>query len=246
MLNEPTLEKLYAMRMGAMAEAWLTQQKEPKTAQLSFDERLGLLVDVEHLARQNRKLKRRLSEAKLRIPSACPEDIDTPARRNLNKATIRELARCQWIEHHNSVIITGATGTGKTYIACALANKACRMGYRVLYRRMPRLLSELKLARADGTYPRLLSRFAKTDLVVLDDWGIGSLTEMQRHDILELIEDRDALRSTVITSQLPQTKWHDHIGDPTVADAILDRVVHQAYKIALKGPSRRKTRRTAK
>jgi len=234
------------MRMNAMADAWLTQQKDPTITQVSFDERFGLLVDVEHLARHNRKLIRRLAEAKLRIPSACIEDIDTPPRRNLNKAVLRELATCRWVEQHNNVIITGATGTGKTYIACALASRACRSGYRALYRRVPRLWTELKLAHADGTYPRLLTRFAKVDVLILDDWGIGALTELQRHDVLEILEDRDGQRATVITSQLPQAKWHDHVGDPTVADAILDRVVHQAYKIDLKGPSRRKERATKK
>ncbi len=246
MLNEPTLDKLHAMRLNAMAGAWLEQQKDPEMAQLPFDERFGLLIDIEHLARHNRRLARRLSEAKLRIPSACTEDIDTAARRNLDKATVRELATCRWVHQHHNVVITGATGTGKTYIACALANKACRSNYRALYRRVPRLLSELKLARADGTYPRLLARFAKADVLVLDDWGIGSLTEMQRHDLFEVVEDRDGQRATVIGSQLPLTKWHTHIGDPTVADAILDRLVHQAYKIQLKGPSRRKERKAKK
>jgi len=246
MLNEPTLDKLHAMRLNAMAGAWLEQQKDPEMAQLPFDERFGFIIDIEHLARHNRRLARRLSEAKLRIPSACIEDIDTPARRNLDKAMVRELATCRWVHQHHNVIITGATGTGKTYVACALANKACRSDYRALYRRVPRLLAELKLARADGTYPRLLARFAKADVLVLDDWGIGALTEMQRHDLFEVIEDRDGQRATVVGSQLPLTKWHTHIGDPTVADAILDRLVHQAYKLQLKGPSRRKERTARK
>ena len=240
MLNEPTLEKLQAMRLTAMAEAWSEQQKEPDVAAMSFDERFGLLVDTEFLVRENKRLKRLLGEAKLRLRSACVEDVDYPARRNLDKKLIRQLATCQWIADHLNVIITGATGTGKSYIACALGNQACRSGHRTLYRRMPRLLDEVALARADGTYHRLLARLLRYDLLILDDWGLRPLKDAQRHDILEILEDRYDVRSTLVTSQLPKEKWHDHIGDPTVADAILDRLVHNAYTVGLKGPSRRK------
>lgn len=240
MLDQITLEKLYTMRLSPMAEAWLQQQKDPSLASLSFDERFAMLVDIEFLARENKRLQRLLAAAKLRLKNACVEDIDYPPRRKLDKATIRQLASCQWIQNHLNVIITGATGTGKSYIACALANQACRKNHRTLYRRMPRLLDELALARADGSYPKLLAKIARHDLLILDDWGMRPLKDTQRHDVLEILEDRYDVRSTLVTSQIPKEKWHDHIGDPTVADAILDRLVHNAYTLDIKGPSRRK------
>ena len=242
MLIEPTLDKLHAMRLNAMVEAWMEQAKDPHMAQLSFDERFGFLVDAEHLARYNRKLKRLLGQAKLRDRQACIEDLDYSTRRSLDRAVMRQLATCGWIDEQLNVVIHGATGTGKTYVACALGHQACRRGYRVLYRRVPRLFDELTLARADGTLVKLLSRFARTDVLVLDDWGLSTLTESQRLDLLEILEDRDGTRSTIVTSQLPPDTWHDTIGDPTVADAILDRIVHRAHTIRLKGPSRRRKR----
>jgi len=240
MLNEPTLEKLKALGLGAMAAAWLEQQKQPDIAQLSFDERFGLLLDAEWLDRENRRLTRRLQEAKLKLGQACVEDIDYPARRELDKAIVRQLSTCRWVEEHQNVIITGATGTGKTYLACALAQQACRKGYRSLYRRASRLFQELALARADGTYPRVLARIARIDVLVIDDWALSAVREPERQDLNEIMEDRHGLRSTVFTSQLPVAKWHDYLGDPTVADAILDRATSVAYRLALKGPSRRK------
>jgi DNA replication protein DnaC len=155
---------------------------------------------------------------------------------------MRQLATCRWVDEHHNILITGPTGVGKTYLACALAQQACRKGYRTFYRRLARLFEELTLVRADGSYPKLLAKLARADVLVLDDWGIGTLKDAQRHDLLEVMEDRDALRSTVITSQLPRDGWHDYLGDPTVADAVLDRLVHNAYTITLKGPSRRKER----
>jgi DNA replication protein DnaC len=240
MLNEPTVEKLQEMKLHAMAQAWIEQQQATDLGEASFDERFGLLVDSEYLARENRRLARLLREAKLRISDACVEDIDYAAARKLDKTLLRKLATCRWIQEHQNVVVTGATGTGKTYIACALAQQACRKGYRVLYRRLTRLFDEIMLARADGTYVRFLARLARIDLVVLDDWGLVPLKDRDRQDLLEIFEDRYGLRSLVITSQMPPKAWHEYLGDPTLADAILDRILHNAHRIVLQGPSRRK------
>ena len=240
MLNEPTMEKLRTLHLGAMAAAWATQREDPKSNELDFDTRFGLLVDAEHLARDNKRVGRALREAKLRLPNACIEDVDFPAKRELDRALVRTLGSCQWVAVHANIVITGPTGTGKTYLACAFAQQACRLGRRALYRRVPRLLEELALAHADGTYTRLLGRLAKIDVLVLDDWGLAPLREQERRDVLEILEDRHATRSTVITSQVPVENWHDYLADPTIADAILDRLVHNAHRIRLKGPSRRK------
>jgi len=240
MLNEPTVDKLRAMRLDALAAAWLEQQQQPDVIKLSFDERFAMLVDAEWIHRENRRLTRALKEAKLRLSQACIEDIDYPARRELDRAVIRQLATCRWVVEHHNIVVTGATGTGKTYVGCALAHQACRKGYRAIYRRASRLADELTLARADGSYPRLLTRLARTDVLVIDDWGHAPLRDQERRDLVEILDDRHGLRSTIMTSQLPVAKWHDHIGDPTNADAICDRVLHNAHRIVLKGPSRRK------
>lgn len=244
MLTEPTLTKLHEMKLNTMADAWQAQQQSSEMTKVDFDERFGLLVDAEHIARDNRRLERLLRAAKLRISGACVEDIDTPARRGLNKATLRQLSTCGWVRDRRNVIITGATGVGKTYVACALAQLACRRGHRGLYRRLPRLLDELALARADGTLTRLLTRLARIDVLILDDWGLVQLTDFGRRDLLEVLDDRYELRSTILTSQLPVKNWHEYIGDAQLADALLDRVVHNAYKLDLKGPSRRKEKTT--
>lgn len=245
MLTEPTIEKLTLMRLAAMASAWLTQQKDAKIGALSFDERFGLIVDAEWAARDNRKLARLLKDATLRIPSASVEDVRVSPQRGLDKPMLRQLATCGWIGEHLNVLITGPTGVGKSYLASALGQAACRRGRRVLYRRVPRLFDELALARAEGSYARLLARLAKADLLILDDWGLGGAQrETQRHDLLEVLEDRYGNASTIITSQLEVKKWHEWIGDPTIADAILDRVVHNAYKLSLVGPSGRKEKET--
>jgi DNA replication protein DnaC len=240
MLNEPTLNKLKELRLGAFAEAWLSQQAEPESASLGFDERLGLLVDAEWSARHNKRLSRNLREAKLKFPNACIEDVDFPPRRQLDKAVLRQLATCQWIETHQSIVITGATGVGKTYLACALAQHAIRKNYRAAYRRLSRLFDELALAKADGSYVRLLAQLARTDVLVLDDWGMTPIREAERRDLNEIMEDRWGNRSTIVTSQIPVAKWHDHIGDPTTADAVCDRILNNAHRVVLKGPSRRK------
>jgi DNA replication protein DnaC len=240
MLNEPTLDKMKTLRLDAMAEAWLGQQRDPEAGSLAFDERLGLLVDAEWLHRENKRLARNLKEAKLRFPGACIEDIDYPAKRALDRSMIRHLATCVWVKEHLNVVVTGATGTGKSYIACALAQQACRVGYRALYRRASRLYDELVLARADGTYARVLSRTAKIDVLVIDDWGLAPLKAHERQDLLEVLEDRHGNRSTIFASQLPVSHFHETIGEPTIADAICERLLHNAHRIALKGPSRRK------
>jgi len=245
MLREPTIEKLHSMRLRIFANAWLDQDSSPDTIALSFDERLALLVDAEMLARENTRLSKNLRDAKLRIADACVEGIDCARERELDKAVVRQLATCRWVAEHQTVIVTGATGTGKSYVACALAHQACRKGHRVLYRRVPRLFDELRLARADGSHQKLLARFARTDVLVLDDFGINPLTEDARRDLLEILEDRYGLRATVITSQLKHERWHEFLADPTVADAICDRVIHGAHKIALTGPSRRKLKANA-
>ena len=241
MLNEPTIEKLHHLRLGNMADAWQHQQRDAQIGALSFDERFSLLVDAEYQARDNRRLTRLLKDAQLRIPEACPEDVAASAARGLDKATLRQLASCSWVTEHLNVLITGGTGVGKSFLACALGQSACRKGLRVLYRRVPRLLDELALARAEGSHARTLSKLAKFDILVLDDWGLGTPKDSQRHDLLEVLEDRYGRVSTVVTSQLPREKWHEWIGDPTIADAILDRLVNNAYKVELKGHSRRKT-----
>jgi DNA replication protein DnaC len=243
-LNEPTLEKLHALRLATMADAWQSQQRDATTGALSFDERFAILVDAEYLARDNRRLARLLKDAELRIPGACLEDVDTAAARGADRGMLRQFATCTWIAEHLNVLVTGATGVGKSYLASALGQAACRRGLRVLYRRLPRLFDEIALARSDGTYARLLARLAKADLLVLDDLGLGTPTEAHRHNLLEVLEDRYGRTSTVVTSQLPVAKWHEWIGDPTVADAILDRLVHNAYKMDLKGPSKRKDKVT--
>ena len=240
MLTQPTLEQLSGMRLHALSTAWQQQQEDPAIDDLGFDERLALLVDAEWTDRQNKRLGRLLREAKLRLAGACVEDIEYAKERKLDRAVVRQLASGSWIENHHNVVITGATGVGKTYLACALAQQACRLGYRVLYRRAPRLFDELTLARADGTYTRLLARFARMDVLVLDDWGLAPVKEIERRDLLEIMEDRHGLRSTIWTSQIPVAQWHDHVGDPTIADAICDRLLHNAHRIVLKGPSRRK------
>jgi DNA replication protein DnaC len=239
MLNEPTFEKLKALRLHAMATAWRTQQSQPDVTALAFDERLAMLVDAEWLERENTRTARALRDAKLRIERACVEDIDYSAKREIDRAVLRQLATCRWIAEHQNLAITGATGTGKTYIACALAERACRSGYRAVYRRASRLYQELALAHADGTYVRLLAKLARADVLVIDDFAMSALAADRRADLLEILEDRYGRRSTIIASQLDPKHYHEYLGDPTIADAVCDRLLHNAHRLVLKGPSRR-------
>lgn len=239
MLTHPTLEKLESLRLTGMLTALQEQMKMDDINDLSFEERLGLLVDREAVCRESRRLKTRLRKAKLRHDAAV-EDIDFRHPRGLDKSLVMRLADCNWLKNHENLIITGPTGVGKSYLACAFAQKACRTGYSAVYLRTSRLFENLGLAKGDGRYIKLLTGFAKTDLLVLDDFGLAKLNREQQHDLLEILEDRHGLKSTLVTSQLPVEHWHEQIGDPTMADAILDRLVHSAHKIQLKGGSMRK------
>lgn len=243
MLNEQSLEKLYAMKLNGMAEAFAEQLQQPNMAELSFEERFGLLVDRQWIWKEDRRMKRLLKNAKLKI-NACIEDIDYKSPRGIDKSVILRLASCDWIKNAQNIIIIGPTGAGKTYLACALANRTCRSGYSSFYTRAPRLFQELAIARADGSYAKVMNKLAKTKVLLIDDLGLAPMTDPERRDLLEVIEDRQGLSSTIVASQLPLENWHDNIGDPTIADAILDRIVHNAHRINLKGDSMRKKRST--
>ncbi len=245
MLNPPTLEQLQQLKLTAMAAAWTAQQQDADGSALGFDERFALLVQAEWVARENARLTRTLQAAKLKFGQACLEGIDYPARRELDKGLVRQLATGRWVVDHQQILVSGMTGTGKTYVACAYAQHACRQGYRARYWRVPRLFHECALARADGTYGRLLGQLARMDVLVLDDFGLVALQEAERRDLLEILEDRYGTRSTIVTSQLDPALWHQAIGDPTLADAICDRLLHNAHRLKLMGPSRRKTEDTA-
>ena len=239
MLNQQTLDKLYVMKLLGMADGFKEQLQQPSFQDLSFDQRFGMLVDGQWTWKENKRLKRLLKEAKLKL-QASVEDIDYKTSRGIEKSVLMNLTSCNWIRNHQNLLISGPTGVGKTFLACAIAQKACRDGFRTLYLRMPQFFYQIALARADGTYGNLMKKFSKTHLLVLDDLGLTSLSDTERRDLLEVIEDRHGVSSTLITSQLPVENWHDHIGDPTIADAILDRIIHSAHRIQLKGGSMRK------
>ena len=235
MLNQPTLDKLRTLKLTGMANAFQEQLIKP-LPDLDFEARLGMLVDQEWLLRENRKLQRRLSQAKLQ-QAACIEDIDYEKSRGLVKTKVLELSRSNWLQQHLNLLITGSTGCGKTYLACALAHRACLDGYTSRYYRLPRLWEELKIAKANGTYGYWLAQLAKIDLLILDDWGLVTPDVERRQDLLEILDDRYQKKSTIVTSQVPTTHWHEHLNDATLADAILDRLLHNAIRFELKGDS---------
>jgi DNA replication protein DnaC len=242
MLIHPTVERLRALGLSAMADAVVELQNMPDAAELPREDWLGLLVDREATSRENRRLARRLREARLRQTAAVVEDTDFRAPRGLDRTLFLRLASCQWIRDRQHLVIVGPTGIGKSWIACALGHKACREGFSVLYKRASRLLADLAQARGEGRLPRLLSAIERTRLLIIDDWGPEPLTAEQRRDLLEIVDDRYDTGSLLITSQLPVDRWHDVIGDPTFGDAILDRVLHNAHRINLKGDSLRRRR----
>jgi len=241
MLQEPMMEKLTAMRLLGMVDALKAQEQDPAARELSFLERLGLLVDQQWTWRENQALARRLHAAKLK--GACVEEIDYRASRGLDKSVLRALAQnSAWAAQHENIFVLGPTGVGKSFIACALAQKACRDGYSALYTRAVALFRDLTLARADGSLRSLLVRLSRIDVLVIDDWAMAPLAETERRDFWEICEDRYQTRSTILTSQLPVARWHEQIGDPTSADGILDRLVHNAHRIEMRGESMRKKR----
>jgi DNA replication protein DnaC len=240
LLNEHTLDQLRGLRLDGMVHALADQATSASAGELAFDDRLAMLVQREIDWRDAKRLTRLLKAAKLKLASACLEDIDWRASRGLDRHLVTALAGGDWLRHGHNVLITGATGVGKTWLCCALAQQAARSGFTVLYVRAPRLLEELRVAHGDGSFGRRLAQLARIDLLAIDDLGVAPVTAPERNDLLELLDDRVGTRATLITSQLPVTSWHGWLNDPTLADAILDRIVHTAHKIALKGESMRK------
>ena len=238
MMYHPTLDKLKQLRLTGMMRALQEQEGVPDIRTMPFEERFGLIVDRELTERDNRRMQTRLRTAKFK-QNAALEDIDFKAARGLDRSLIMKLAGCEWVSEHLNVLITGATGLGKTFLSCALAHKACREGYSSYYVKLTRLFQDLDMGRADGRYAKMMRQFAKADVMIMDEWGLAVLTDQNRRDLLEILDDRYNMRATIITSQLPISSWHEAIGDPTLADAILDRVVHNAYKINLSGKTMR-------
>jgi DNA replication protein DnaC len=239
MLNHPTIDKLESLKLEGMAAALREQVRSSPASQLTFEERLGLMIDRELTVREDKRLTGRLKRARLR-QIASVEDIDFRAERGVDRQLVLSLTSCDWVRRHHNIVITGPTGVGKSFIGCALAHKACLCGFAIAYHRLPRLMEDLQIARGDGRYLKLLNALSRLDVLVLDDWGLAALTAAQQRDLLELLDDRHQRRSTIVTSQLPPAHWHQAMADPTLADAILDRLIHNAHHIALKGESMRK------
>jgi DNA replication protein DnaC len=245
MLTEQTLDKMNAMKLSGMADALKQQLGAGDIARLSFEDRLGLLIDGEWTAREQRKLTKRLHSAKLRY-AASLEDVDFKHPRGLDRQQVLSLGSCSFVEHRHNLLISGPTGIGKSYLACAFVERACRRGYNAAYLRLPRLLQQLAVARGDGSYTRILERLARLDLLAIDDWLLAPLRDSERRDLVEVVEDRSERASTLIASQLPAKDWHASIGDPNLADAICDRLLHNAHRIELKGASMRRSKPDAK
>lgn len=239
MLHQPTLDLLHELRLPGMTQAFEEQRGMPDIDELAFEDRLALLLEREKTDRANRRFQRLLGQARLHL-DATVEDLNFKSARGLDRSLFLRLAAGEWVRQGQSLLITGATGSGKSYLACALGHQACRHGLSVRYYRLSRLLAELKLARADGSHPRFLQRLARTQLLILDDWGLAALDDAGRHDLLEVLDDRYARRGTLVTSQIPVDHWHELVGDPTFGDAILDRLLHNAHRITLKGGSMRR------
>lgn len=240
MLQNQTLEQLQDLRLTGMATALEQQQDNPAHQSLSFDERLGMLVDAEAHERSQRKELRLLKASKLKASNACLEDVHYGGRKGLDKSQIASLSLCHWVDKHQNLLLTGATGVGKTWLACAFGMAVIRRGQPVMYQRVSRLLEETEIARADGSLPKLRAKIAKCQLLILDDWGMSPLTDIGRQDLLEFVDDRAGSGAIIIASQLPVKSWYDYINEPTLADAILDRIVHRSHKINLSGGSMRK------
>lgn len=240
MLTHPTLDQLRVLKLDGMAHALEEQRLLPACQDLAFEDRLGLLVDRERSWRDGRRLARLLRSAKLKHAEACLEDVSYSGGRGIDKRLIANLSGGDWIRQGQSILLTGPTGVGKTWLVCALGQQACRQGFPVLYQRVPRLTETLRIAHADGSFGRLLTQLARVDVLILDDWGMTPLDQAARHDLLEVIDDRSTSKSTLITSQLPIDHWHAWLNDPTVVDAILDRLVHRSHRINLKGESLRR------
>ena len=240
MLTHPTLDQLKALKLDGMLEAFIELDGQDATAELSHSEWLGLLIDRETTSRDTKRYETRLRSARLRHIGACPEDVDYKTSRKLDKALFQSLLTAKWIKDKRNLLITGPCGVGKTWLACALAQAACRLGMSVQYKRVTRLFEELELAHGDGRFPRLFKTITNTNLLILDDWGPERLNAPQRRDLMEIVEERYQKGATLFTSQLPVATWHEVIGEPTFADAILDRLVHNAYRLDLHGQSMRK------